>query len=96
MATKTSRSGAIALIVAHKPFTAGGNAYGRPNFRGEDYGSKYEIYSYNTRIAEVDVVARKCYFVEAKYSQSTTRHQNSVRAAFSDLVTNHNYTLEVL
>lgn len=45
-------------------------------------GNKYVIYSYKTKIAEVDKEKKIVFFNSEKYSATTTKLQNRIKAAF--------------
>jgi hypothetical protein len=55
-------------------------AFQGSSFRGgfEFDGSKYVVYSYWTKMLEVDVATGEVEYNARKYSRTTTKHQNTI------------------
>jgi hypothetical protein len=56
------------------------------NLRGEIVAGRYEIYSYWTKMAEIDINAGAYWINENKYSQTTSRQMTYVRKGIQDLL----------
>jgi len=80
MAKRIANSNCAEYIATLKEFQGS-------NLRGEITCGKYEIYSYWTKMAEIDINAKAVWVNENKYSQTTSKQMRYVRDGLNRLQT---------
>lgn len=56
-------------------------SFRHPSMHATNTGTYYDIYSYSTKICEIDLVTGQIWIDETKYSVTTSKQQNLVKRA---------------